>query len=120
MDNFETWKHKRSSANADTNKMLIIYMIIAFVIIVSLKIYNESDAYNLKCIISDVDIYNKLKNEKNNIPTLQDIYSFNEISGVKNWKELVENGNKLSNDDAVHVAKDHVKSTDLALIKDFY
>jgi hypothetical protein len=32
MDNFETWKHKRSSANADTNKMLIIYMIIAFAV----------------------------------------------------------------------------------------
>ena len=27
----------------------------AFVIFVCLKIYRESDAYNLKCIISDVD-----------------------------------------------------------------
>lgn len=68
------------------------------------------------CIISDVDIYNKLKKVKDSIPTLQDIYSFNEISGVKNWKELVENGKKLSNDETVHAAKEQVKPEDLATI----
>jgi len=31
------------------------YVIIFFIIIVSIKIYKESDAFNLKCIISDVD-----------------------------------------------------------------
>ena len=34
---------------------ILLYVIIAFVIIIGLKIYSESDAYNLKCIISDVD-----------------------------------------------------------------
>ncbi len=34
---------------------VLLYVIIAFVILVGLKIYSESDAYNLKCIISDVD-----------------------------------------------------------------
>ena len=34
---------------------ILLYVIIAFVIIICLKIYSESDAYNLKCIISDVD-----------------------------------------------------------------
>jgi len=34
---------------------ILMYIIIAFVIFISLKIYSESDAYNLKCIISDVD-----------------------------------------------------------------
>jgi hypothetical protein len=37
------------------NHSILIYIIIAFVIFVCLKIYNESDAFNLKCIISDVD-----------------------------------------------------------------
>jgi hypothetical protein len=32
MDTFEEWKQKRSSENADTNKMLILYMIIAFAV----------------------------------------------------------------------------------------
>lgn len=34
---------------------ILIYIIIAFVIFMGLKIYSESDAFNLKCIISDVD-----------------------------------------------------------------
>jgi hypothetical protein len=34
---------------------VLLYVIIAFVVIIGLKIYSESDAYNLKCIISDVD-----------------------------------------------------------------
>jgi len=37
------------------NHSILIYIIIAFVIFVCLKIYNESDAFNLKCIISEVD-----------------------------------------------------------------
>ena len=31
------------------------YILMAFVLIISLKIYFESDAYNLKCIISNED-----------------------------------------------------------------
>ena len=31
------------------------YILIAFVVVISLKIYSESDVYNLKCIISHVD-----------------------------------------------------------------
>lgn len=34
---------------------ILLYVIIAFVIFVGLKMYSESDAFNLKCIISDVD-----------------------------------------------------------------
>jgi len=34
---------------------ILLYIIIGFVIFICLKIYSESDAYNLKCIISDVD-----------------------------------------------------------------
>jgi hypothetical protein len=34
---------------------ILIYVIIIFVLFVCLRIYSESDAYNLKCIISDVD-----------------------------------------------------------------
>ena len=34
---------------------ILIYVIIGFVLIVCIKIYTESDAFNLKCIISSVD-----------------------------------------------------------------
>jgi long-chain acyl-CoA synthetase len=68
------------------------------------------------CIISDEDLYNKLKTVKDNIPTLQGIYSFNKVSGCKNWQELLEKGQSLSNDDAVEAAKLAVKPEDLATI----
>lgn len=34
---------------------ILLYIIIGFVIFIGLKIYSESDAFNLKCIISDID-----------------------------------------------------------------
>jgi hypothetical protein len=36
-------------------KDILGYIVLAFILIVCLKIYSESDAYNLKCIISSVD-----------------------------------------------------------------
>jgi hypothetical protein len=37
------------------NKDILGYIVLALVLLVCLKIYRESDAYNLKCIISSVD-----------------------------------------------------------------
>jgi hypothetical protein len=34
---------------------ILFYIVLGFVFVICLKIYNESDAFNLKCIISDVD-----------------------------------------------------------------
>ena len=40
----------------DLNKQnILLYIILAFVIFIGLKIYSESDSFNLKCILSDVD-----------------------------------------------------------------
>ncbi len=40
--------------NLDKHSMLV-YILIGFVLFIGLKMYSESDEYNLKCIISDVD-----------------------------------------------------------------
>jgi hypothetical protein len=34
---------------------ILFYIMIAFILFISLKIYKESDAFQLKCIVSDVD-----------------------------------------------------------------
>ena len=34
---------------------ILVYVIIGFVILICLKVYSESDVYNLKCIVSTVD-----------------------------------------------------------------
>jgi len=36
-------------------KDILGYIVLAFILLICLKIYRESDAYNLKCIISSVD-----------------------------------------------------------------
>jgi hypothetical protein len=36
-------------------KDILGYIVLAFILLICLKIYSESDAYNLKCIISSVD-----------------------------------------------------------------
>lgn len=68
------------------------------------------------CIVSDQVVYDKLLAIKNNVPTLKDIYSFDEIKGCKNWKELVDLGEDTSNQDVVEDRKNNVKPEELATI----
>jgi long-chain acyl-CoA synthetase len=53
-------------------------------------------------IVSDNILYQRIQPIAEKIPGIKDIYSFNEIEGVKNWKEIAESGirnrNKYSND----------------------
>ncbi|RXR32236.1 long-chain fatty acid--CoA ligase [Flavobacterium piscinae] len=68
------------------------------------------------CIVSDQGVYDKLIAIKNNVPSLKDIYSFDEISGCKNWKELLDLGADVSNQDVVEDRKNNVKPEELATI----
>jgi len=68
------------------------------------------------CFVSDEMIYEKIKAVKANIPLLKEIYSFNEIEGCKNWKELLEIGKDESNQDVVEDRKNNVNPHDLATI----
>ena len=43
-------------------------------------------------IVSDKMLYDRVKPIADKISTIIDIYSLNEIDGVKNWKEIVETG----------------------------
>ena len=64
---------------------ILIYIIIAFVIFVCLKIYSESDAYNLKCIISDVDGERYCVRERAKMEIAADLLA----TVTKNCKDLV-------------------------------
>jgi long-chain acyl-CoA synthetase len=48
-----------------------------------------NDSQVKKIFISDADIYNRFKDTLAAIPSLQYVFSFDEIEGVKNWKDLV-------------------------------
>ncbi len=77
-------------------------------------ILNHSEAKY--CFISDEVVYQKLISVKSNIPLLEEIYSFNDIEGCKNWKTLLELGKDESNQDVVEDRKNNVKPEELATI----
>src|SRR5690554_3889387 len=44
------------------------------------------------CFVSDKEVFDKLNSVKAMIPTLKEIYSFDDIPGCKSWKELLKLG----------------------------
>ena len=77
-------------------------------------ILNHSDA--IYCFVSDQEVLAKLNLIKQNVPNLKEVYSFNEIEGCKNWKELLNLGEDKTNQDVVEDRKNNVKPLDLATI----
>lgn len=77
-------------------------------------ILNHSEA--IYCLVSDEVVLEKLLSVKQNIPLLKEIYSFNEIPGCKNWKELLVLGADPANQDVVEERKRNVKPEELATI----
>ncbi len=68
------------------------------------------------CFVSDEEVLRKVNLIKHKLTKLKDIYSFNEIPGCKNWKELLDLGKDQSNQPDVEERKDNVKTDDLATI----
>lgn len=77
-------------------------------------ILNHSES--VLCFVSDKEVFDKLNSVKNNIPLLREIYSFDEIPGCKNWKEVLELGADVSNQNEVEARKDSVQTDDLATL----
>ena len=68
------------------------------------------------CFVSDQVVLDKLNAIKQNIPSLKEVFSFDEISGCRNWKEILEVGADESNQPDVEHRKDNVKPEELATI----
>lgn len=77
-------------------------------------VLNHSEA--VYCFVSDKEVFEKLNSVRANIPTLKEIYSFEEISGCKNWSELLESGTDLSNQSELENRKNSIKTDDLATL----
>ncbi len=65
-------------------------------------------------IVSDQELLDKVNLIKDQVPSLQSIYTFNEISGAANWMEIVETGKTSNEDLSSHRA--NVKPEDMATI----
>ena len=76
-------------------------------------VLNHSEA--IYCFVSDETILEKLNQIKGNTK-LKEVYTFNEVSGEKNWKEVLELGKDDSNQDVVADRMSSVKPEDLATL----
>ncbi|WP_250434433.1 AMP-dependent synthetase/ligase [Hanstruepera flava] len=67
------------------------------------------------CFVSDQDIVEKLNAIKGNTK-LKGVYTFDEVTGESNWKDVLELGKDDSNQDVVEDRKKQVKPHDLATL----
>ena len=77
-------------------------------------ILNHSESQYV--FVSDDEVYEKLQSIKANVPSLKEVYSYNDIAGCKSWKEILELGTDVANQDVVEDRKNNVLTTDLATI----
>ncbi|WP_299104225.1 long-chain fatty acid--CoA ligase [uncultured Tenacibaculum sp.] len=76
-------------------------------------VLNHSEA--TYCFVSDTTILEKLNQIKDQTQ-LKAVYTFDEIDGENNWKELLEQGKDESNQPEVEERKNNVKPNDLATL----
>ena len=68
------------------------------------------------CFVSDAEVMAKLNTIRKNVPSLKEVYTFDEIEGEKNWIELLEMGEDESSQPEVEERKKNVSPNDLATI----
>jgi long-chain acyl-CoA synthetase len=71
---------------------------------------------SMYCFVSDDEVLQKVRLIQANVPTLKEVYSFNEIAGCKHWSELLTLGADESNQSEVEARKDSIQTDDLATI----
>ena len=68
------------------------------------------------CFVSCQEVYAKVKSIADKVPTLQGVYSFDELDDCPNWKEVLKKGEDYSNQEEVEKLMESVKPEDLATL----
>lgn len=68
------------------------------------------------CFVSDKELLTKVMKVKHNIPTLQGIFTFDNISGAANWREILDLGKDESTQIEVDDLSNAINTEDLATI----
>lgn len=77
-------------------------------------VLNHSEC--MYCFVSDKEVYDKVMAIKANVPSLKEVYTFDEIKGAKNWSEVLEKGKDESNKDEVEKRKEAIHEDDVATL----
>ena len=93
---------------------------------IHVPVYTNLSATDLQFIIKDAGIkfifvsnqemYDKVQDAIKDTNQVQAVFSFDELSGVRNWKEIVEGGKNNPNQDKVNEIKATIHANDLATL----
>ena len=78
--------------------------------------YILNDAAIETVIISNTEIYKRLKIVIKDIPTVRNIYSIDKIKGVNHWKMILESGEKYPHPDELESIKRSISPDEIATI----
>ena len=79
-------------------------------------IYIFNNAEIKYCFVSDNELYEKLLQVKPNVPSLQGIFTFDEIPGAPNWQEVLDLGEDDDNQQEVEDISNTINEDQLATI----
>ena len=66
--------------------------------------------------VSDQEVYDKVMKIKEQVPSLKEVYSYDDIDGCKSWNEVLDLGKDESNQSEVEALKDSISENDLATL----
>lgn len=77
-------------------------------------IFNNADVKY--CFVSDRDLYDKVMKIREKVSTLQGVFTFDEIEGAPNWREVIDLGKDEATQNEVDDLAKSINSEDLATI----
>ena len=77
--------------------------------------YIFNDAQIKLCVVDTIELYEKISSIKNDVKSLEFIFSFNKIENIPNWKEIAEKANNTPIETVIE-RKSHINNLDLATI----
>lgn len=75
-----------------------------------------NDAGVSYCFLSDKELYDKVAKIKADVPSLKEIFIFDEEEGIKSWKEVLKLGEDEGNQEELDAVKANVKNKELATL----
>ncbi|MDP2335481.1 MAG: long-chain fatty acid--CoA ligase [Bacteroidota bacterium] len=66
--------------------------------------------------VSDASLYKTISKLKSKLPSLSEIYTFDQVDGAKHWSEITESGRSVLNINLLEETKQSIKEEDLAVI----
>lgn len=77
-------------------------------------IFNNADVKY--CFVSDKELYDKVMKIRENVSSLQGVFSFDQVAGAPNWREIIDLGNDEATQNEVEDLSKTINSEDLATL----